>query len=105
MERELSVVVAEKIREFIDIEARGDWRRRYTNILSEWVDNGLSELLGFILGRKQRENIGQETLRMIALRALTDLRIDELFDIIKEFPESTPAIEDLKVLRSSCHIG
>ena len=24
-------------------------------------------------------------------------RINELFDIIKEFPESTPAIEDLKM--------
>jgi hypothetical protein len=98
MERELSVVVAEKVREFIHIEAKGDWSRRFTNILSEWVDNGLSELLRFILGRKEGENIGQGALKMIALRALTDLRIDELFDIIKEFPESTPAIEDLKVL-------
>ena len=26
-----------------------------------------------------------------------DSRINELFDIIKEFPESTPAIEDLKL--------
>ena len=98
MERELSVVVAEKVREFINIEAKGDWTRRYTGILSEWVDGGLSELLRFILGRGEEEGIGGEGLKCIALRALTDLRIEELFDIIKEFPESTPAIEDLKVL-------
>jgi hypothetical protein len=97
MERELSVVVAEKVREFINIEAKGDWTRRYPNILSKWVENGLSDLLRFILGRKDGDNVGQEALKTIALRALTDLRIDELFDIIKEFPESTPAIEDLKV--------
>lgn len=98
MERELSVVVAEKVREFINIEAKGDWTRRFTNILSEWVDIGLSDLLRFILGRKDGESVGQEALKTIALRALTDLRIEELFDIIKEFPDSTPAIEDLKVL-------
>ncbi len=96
-ERELSVVVAEKVREFINIEAKGDWSQRYTTLLLEWVDNGLSDLLRFILGRKDGESVGQESLKIIALRALTDLRIDELFDIIKEFPESTPAIEDLKV--------
>ena len=98
MERELSIVVADKVREFINIEAKGDWSRRYTNILSGWVENGLSDLLRFILGRKDGESVGQEALKTIALRALTDLRIDELFDIIKEFPESTPAIEDLKVM-------
>ena len=74
MERELSVVVAEKVREFINIEAKGDWGRRYTTILSEWVDNGLAELLRFILGRKEKENIGEDTLKTIALSALTELR-------------------------------
>ena len=29
------------------------------------------------------------------------VRINELFDIIKEFPESTPAIEDLKMCITS----
>lgn len=76
MERELSVVVAEKVREFINIEAKGDWGRRYTTILSEWVDNGLAELLRFILGRKERESVGEDALKTIALRALTDLRYD-----------------------------
>jgi hypothetical protein len=74
MERELSFVVAEKVREFINIEARGDWGQRYTTILSEWVDNGLAELLRFILGRKERESVGEDALKTIALRALIDLR-------------------------------
>jgi hypothetical protein len=74
MERELSVVVAEKVREFIEIEARGDWKRRYTATLSEWVDNGLTELLRFILGREAEESVGEDALKTIALRALTDLR-------------------------------
>ena len=74
MERELSFVVAEKVREFINIEARGDWGRRYTTILSDWVDNGLAELLRFILGRKEGESVGEDALKTIALRALTDLR-------------------------------
>ena len=55
MERELSFVVAEKVREFINIEARGDWGQRYTTLLSDWVDKGLAELLRFILGRKEGE--------------------------------------------------
>jgi len=74
MERELSAVVASKIREFINIETRGDWTRRYTAILSDWVDNGLAELLRYILGRKEGESIGEDALKTIALRALTDLR-------------------------------
>jgi hypothetical protein len=76
MERELSVVVAEKVREFINIEAKGDWGRRFTTILSDWVDNGLAELLRFILGRKERESVGEDALKTIALRALTNLRYD-----------------------------
>jgi hypothetical protein len=76
MERELSLVVADKVREFINIEAKGDWGRRYTIILSDWVDNGLAELLRFILGRKERESVGEDALKTIALRALTDLRYD-----------------------------
>src|SRR5271170_5959888 len=76
MERELSVVVAEKVREFINIEARGDWTRRYTGILSEWVEGGLAELLRFILGGTtgERVGVGEEMLKTIALRALTELR-------------------------------
>lgn len=108
MERELSIVIAEKVREFINIEAKRDWRRRFTTILSEWVDNGLAELLRFILGREDGESVGEDVLKTIALRALTELRynllrikinfrINELFDIIKELPESTPAIEDLMI--------
>ena len=115
MERELSAVVASKIREFINIETRGHWTWRYTAILSDWVDKGLAELLRYILGRKEGQSVGEEALKTIALRALTDLRyhpktsffffrlalayfrIRELFDIIKEFPESMSAIEDLKM--------
>lgn len=74
MERELSVVVTDKVREFIEIEARGDWKRRCTGTLSEWVDNGLAELLRFILGRQVGESVGEDALKTIALRALTDLR-------------------------------
>src|SRR5271170_60267 len=71
MERELSVVVAEKVREFINIEARGDWTRRYTGILSEWVEGGLAELLRFILGGRRGDRaggVGEEMLKTIALR-------------------------------------
>jgi hypothetical protein len=74
MERELSFVVAEKVREFINIEARGDWGKRYTTILSDWVDKGLADLLRFILGRKDWESVGEDALKTISLRALTDLR-------------------------------
>ena len=76
MERELSVVVAEKVREFINIEAKGDWTRRYTGVLSEWVEGGLAELLRFILGGTlgERVGVGEEMLKTIVLRALTELR-------------------------------
>jgi hypothetical protein len=107
VERELSVVVTDKVREFINIETKGDWKRRYATRLSEWVDKGLADLLRFVLGRQEGECVGEDALKTIALRALTDLRycpertpngrIDELFDIIKEFPESASAIEDLKM--------
>jgi hypothetical protein len=84
MERELSVVVAEKVREFINIEAKGDWTRRYTTILSEWVDNGLAELLRFILGRKDQESVGEDALKTISLRALTDLRYTPWYNLTPE---------------------
>jgi len=79
MERELSVVVAEKVREFIYIEARGDWTRRYTGILTEWVDNGLADLLKYILGNggeTERVGVGEDMLKTIALKALTELRYE-----------------------------
>lgn len=66
-------------------------------MLADWVENGLAELLRWILGRRQGEGVGCEALKTVALRALTELRIHELFDIIKEFPESMCAIEDLKM--------
>jgi hypothetical protein len=97
MEHELAAVVAVKIREFINIETRADWTRRYTAVLADWVENGLAELLRWILGRRGGEGVGSEALKTVALRALTELRIHELFDIIKEFPESMCAIEDLKM--------
>lgn len=75
MERELSVVVAEKVREFINIEARGDWTRRYTGILSDWVENGLADLLKYILGAgAERGSVGEEMLKTIASKALMELR-------------------------------
>jgi len=80
MERELSVVVAEKVREFIYIEAKEDWTRRYTGILTDWVDNGLADLLKFILGGEGRNGVGEETLKTIALRALTELRYARPFE-------------------------
>lgn len=79
MERELSAVVAAKIKEFINIETKGDWTRRYTSLLSEWVENGLAELLRYILGRKEGQSVGEEALKTMALRALTDLRFISLF--------------------------
>lgn len=84
MERELSVVVDEKVREFINIEAKGDWTRRYTSVLSDWVDNDLAELLRFILGRRGNESVGEDTLKTIAMRALTDLRYPSLKTLILE---------------------
>jgi hypothetical protein len=74
MERELSLVVASKVREFIKIEAKGEWTSRYTSILSDWVDHGLAELLRFILKRGDNESVGEYGLKTIALKALTDLR-------------------------------
>jgi hypothetical protein len=74
MERELSFVVASKIKEFINIETRGDWTQRYTSVLSEWVENGLAELLRYVLRRKDGQGVGEDALKTIALRALTDLR-------------------------------
>jgi hypothetical protein len=76
LERELSSVVAEKVREFIYIEAKGDWKRRYTSLITEWVDGDFAELLRFILGRNEGESVGQNALKTIALRALTELRYE-----------------------------
>jgi hypothetical protein len=83
MERELSVVITIKIKEFIFIEARGDWNRRYTTVLSDWIDSGLAGLLKYILGRKDGESVGGDILKSIALRALMDLRCKLLFSEIK----------------------
>lgn len=73
-ELELSVVVAEKVREFVNIELQGNWETRYSSVLTAWVENELAELLRYILGRGPGESVGEEALKAIALRALTDLR-------------------------------
>jgi len=74
-ELELSVVVADKVREFVNIELQGNWEKRYSNVLTSWVENELAELLRYILGREPGESVGEEALKTIALRALTDLRL------------------------------
>jgi|SRR5579862_8554796 len=73
-ELELSVVVAQKVREFVNVELRGNWETQYSNVLTTWVEEELGELLRYVLMRESGESVGEEALKTIALRALTDLR-------------------------------
>jgi anaphase-promoting complex subunit 2 len=71
------------------------WEKPVFQDYVSWLDEVLIPCVETVLGRK--EGVRDRLLESGA-NILVDLRIEELFDIVVDFPNSEPALRDLKLL-------
>ncbi|XP_029197808.2 anaphase-promoting complex subunit 2-like [Acropora millepora] len=102
----LSVIHTE-IQVRIKEKCRGVFECSFLASLTHWIDTKLSGWLRLIFTCKDDNATDQTTtevsldewkpkLHYFMYKSFADLRIDQLFDIIVEYPDSLPAIQDLK---------
>ncbi|XP_067662241.1 anaphase-promoting complex subunit 2-like [Haliotis asinina] len=99
----VTTTVHEQIKHHIEDTCKGNYETSYLDTLQKWLD---SKVLGWlnIIYAGNRTSSGPECISAFKGRLLHFLYetyakalIDQLFNIIIEFPESEPAIMDLKV--------
>lgn len=73
---------------------RGEWTREVRPELEAWAKQTLAAVAG--VGMFGADVPSAEDLTRIVDNVFLDVRIDELFDIIVDFPQSRPAIVDIK---------
>uniref|UniRef100_A0A670YH84 Anaphase-promoting complex subunit 2 n=1 Tax=Pseudonaja textilis TaxID=8673 RepID=A0A670YH84_PSETE len=94
------------IEERVEWRCRGEYERSFLGDFQEWID----KVIGWLSRVFLQESAGglpgpaaSSTLKrwrchvqMFFYRLYASMRIEELFSIIRDFPESKPAVEDLK---------
>ncbi|XP_036607561.1 anaphase-promoting complex subunit 2 [Trichosurus vulpecula] len=102
----VTTILHRMIEERMERRCRGEYERSFLNEFQEWIEKVIGWLSKVFL---QDNPIGptapeaNNTLRRwrchvqrFFYRIYASMRIEELFSIIRDFPESKPAIEDLK---------
>ncbi|XP_032228390.1 anaphase-promoting complex subunit 2 isoform X2 [Nematostella vectensis] len=93
-------VIHKMIKERIEQKCKGEFESSFLQPLENWMDTELYHWLFAILGDgcagSQHVEEWKPRLKYFMYKTYADLRIGELFSIIVEFPDSTPAIQDLK---------
>lgn len=118
-EQPISQVLGIEIKRYVEKTSKGKYEKPWIHShLKMWVETEVMGWLEKIFGRKWKElastpqqfhfgNPKQTTshskdhwiqkLYYILYETYTEMRINEMFGIITDFPESSPAIEDLKI--------
>jgi hypothetical protein len=76
-----------------------DYTQHYLEQLEEWASSELLPWLNDLLQTSARETTSQRWNQILSNHVVEEFgkwRIAQLFEIIKEFPESTPALEDIR---------
>ncbi|XP_035222589.1 anaphase-promoting complex subunit 2-like [Stegodyphus dumicola] len=97
-------VAQDVVEKYIQDSCKGNFEIPLLKILRLWLDNTvISWLSSFYCGIKgDDDHVSKllseykERLLNVLYEAFADVRMDQLFDIIIEFPESQDALEDLK---------
>ena len=101
-------VVYEQLTDFIDSHCKGEFLDAWLSSVFEWTNGGLIAWIEFATNSYSTcTNVDvvdgflsveqwKPRLEYFVYKAFADLRISELFEIIVEYPDSVPAINDLK---------
>nr|XP_039257571.1 anaphase-promoting complex subunit 2-like [Styela clava] len=117
-EQPVSQVLEIEIKRYVEKTCKGKYEKSWIHShLKTWIETQVMTWLEKIFGRKWKEaseaewfeiggrsktasyskNHWNQKLLFILYETYTEMRISEMFRIITEFPESSPAIEDLKL--------
>ncbi|ETW05532.1 hypothetical protein, variant [Aphanomyces invadans] len=75
---------------------RNNFTESFFHDLESWVDSSLLQDAHTMFARGSHPIEYVETLKLHTFQAFGSLRIHELFDIVRDYPDSLPAIEDLR---------
>ncbi|EFA80064.1 anaphase promoting complex subunit 2 [Heterostelium album PN500] len=95
----VSRILLSKIHEYIDTKCRGEYERRLLKPILNWADNVIFKWLSMILSKSSGATFEQWKMRIefSIYEYYSDQRIDELFNMIRLYPDSTPALQDLSI--------
>ncbi|OLL25396.1 Anaphase-promoting complex subunit 2 [Neolecta irregularis DAH-3] len=88
-------VIASSMKDYISENFANEWEASVLPQMTDWISQKVFTFVHQVC-QNQDDNL-REILEGLAKRSLVDLRTSELFDIIKDFPYSESAIDDLKV--------
>eukprot|EP00057_Strongylocentrotus_purpuratus_P008203 XP_011662677.1 PREDICTED: anaphase-promoting complex subunit 2 isoform X1 [Strongylocentrotus purpuratus] len=100
-------IIHQKIKHHVDQQCAGEFEKSFISSLESWLDNKVMGWLHLVFFGKNAERPQspvmsqslqqwKERLQYYLYQTLAELRIQELFNIIVEFPESMSALNDLK---------
>ncbi|XP_072176276.1 anaphase-promoting complex subunit 2-like [Diadema setosum] len=100
-------IIHQKIKHHVDQLCAGEFETSFSAPLEKWLDKKVMGWLHLVFFGKNAErpqspvlsqslNQWKERLQYYLYQTLAELRIQELFNIIVEFPESMSALNDLK---------
>jgi len=92
----VSEIVRTRICSHVEETCRGSFDCSYIASLENWLDRVVVAWLRSHPGQRQRALDKRDKLRGVLYQTYTKARIEQLFNIIIEFPDSQPALEDLR---------
>uniref|UniRef100_A0A8C5PE30 Anaphase-promoting complex subunit 2 n=1 Tax=Leptobrachium leishanense TaxID=445787 RepID=A0A8C5PE30_9ANUR len=102
----VTTILHKMIEERMEKRCRGEYERSFLNEFQEWIEKVIGWLSKVFLPDSSAPPTAPESSSMLKrwrchvqrffYHLYASMRIDELFSIIRDFPESKPAIEDLK---------
>ncbi|XP_068104761.1 anaphase-promoting complex subunit 2 [Hyperolius riggenbachi] len=102
----VTTILHKMIEQRMEKRCRGDYERSFLGEFQEWIEKVIGWLGKVFLQGGTQPSINPEAsstlkrwrchVQRFFYRLYASMRIDELFSIIRDFPDSKPAIEDLK---------
>jgi len=100
-------VVYRELSSYIEQNCKGEFFEAWLSNVFHWMNTSLTSWLEFATNKQVKQVVAdtdccftveqwQPRLEYFVYKAFAELRISELFEIIVEYPDSLPAINDLK---------
>jgi len=100
------VILKERIHSYVQQSCKGSFEESYIGKLVSWLDGSVLSWIRTIYSRPNQISFSppetteiaeyRESLLKLVYETYTKARIEQLFNIIIEFPDSQPALEDLR---------
>lgn len=95
LETIVAEVIAAEIRKYVRESYSEVWHVSVLDPFRVWLTQSLIPALELLLGRSEGQEMENRLLELGG-DAIVDLRIQELFDIVVDYPNSTAALQDLR---------